>query len=146
MIERITITEKEILLCEYNAAQDSAQHHDKEAWSRFSIFSVIISGLFAILVSTVNNVNFLIKIALSFLGMILATMLILIHIHYSFLINHKYTVCKNIEKKLGMIGNHTNSPKSCFKEYFILIMILFIILWTIYLTSLFSTLRIFDHL
>ncbi len=126
----------EMQLCEYKAAQESAQHHDKEAWNRFSIVSVIMSGLLAILASTNNNVNVILKIAFSFFGIFLATLLIFFHLHYADIIGKKYAICKKIEDDLKMNGNHKDSPKSRFREYFILIMIFFIILWTLYLASL----------
>ncbi|MDP3699106.1 MAG: hypothetical protein Q8R47_05975 [Nanoarchaeota archaeon] len=123
---------------EYKAAQESAQHHDKGAWNRFYLLGGGMLILFGFLVKE-NEIQFIIKFALAIFGLIISFILIFIHDSYAKLIAHKYKVCKDIErdiKKVSVKGNHNGLRPTYFKNYFMILMICFILLWGIYLFSL----------
>jgi len=124
------------LLKEYQLAQESAQHHDKEAWSRFYIITSIMIIILGFLITRDNtkdnSIPFILKSLFSLFGIYLSLMLIFLHNHYSKIIGIKYGVCKKIEYKLGLIGNHRKCPEGKTKPFVILTLRIFIIIWLVY--------------
>ena len=95
--------EKDILLVEYQKAQDSAEHHDNLVWT---ISSIILSGM---LVLIGFSLNFLsdptfksLILPIVILGILLTIFLWILQSDFRSIRIQKYERCKKIEEKLGM--------------------------------------------
>jgi hypothetical protein len=93
----------EILLAEYQKAQDSAEHHDKLLWS---VVGLILSGMTGLVAFAVTRpeaqLSFLVRLLLPFLGVAFAILLMLFVRSFAAIRNFKYERCKGIEKELVM--------------------------------------------
>jgi len=94
---------KDILLVEYQKAQDSAEHHDKLVWTTTSI---ILSGMLILIGFILENLFKTPRIPILFftgiLGISLAIFLIVLQKGFREIKRQKYNRCKEIEQELGM--------------------------------------------
>ena len=124
----------EILLIEYQKAQDSAEHHDKLVWTVSSIF---FAGLTALLGFIVKDYSIIIHEPIILLVSIIA--LIMIYSLYVFISslrmfkNVSYKRCRIIERKLGMeqhlrkakeVGKQTRMMWILLASYFIMFILI----------------------
>lgn len=99
------IEDKEILLKEYEKAQDSAEHHDKLLWTVTSIIFAALSVLFGFIIKYLTEVKYeLITILASFFGLVLCIALWIFIENFRYYKNISYYRCNIIEIKLRM--NH----------------------------------------
>lgn len=130
---------EKILLEEYKAAQDSAQHHDNLVWTATSILWTANVILFGTVLTAINTISDSINkdnlkglpIALSLLGLVLCLSVRKFAKQFNEIMCEKYNRCKDIEKKLKVMRQHTSLPyapgeqKKIYKS----IMSIFIALW-----------------
>ena len=120
---------KDILLIEeYKAAQESAQHHDREAWQRFYWLTLLIIILAGYLLQ--NEFKNSLRLLIILIGCYLSIQLFFINEYYSNIILHKYSICKNIEEDWNMCGNHKGLEKSnwrfkCAIHFFVILLLVF---------------------
>ena len=119
------------LLVEYQAAQDSAQHHDSLVWS---INSVVWAGSLVLLGFILDHATEpglkLILLILSVLGVLLSVKVWIYTHQLGALKKHKYDRCKEIERELGL-RQHTTVHWASGRQKFLynIVMLLFIIVW-----------------
>ena len=98
---------RQILLVEYQAAQDSAQFHDGLIWTVSSIMwggSLVLLGFMVAAEHGPGNANLAVVIAL--LGLLLNVSVWVISWQLRKIKNHKYKRCKAIEKELPPLEQH----------------------------------------
>jgi len=98
------------LRVEYQAAQDSAQHHDNLVWSVTSVMwgaSLILMG-FILAALKDTSVRHLVTV-LSLLGIALTICVWVFALQFNSVKRHKYARCKEIEQILHM-SQHTTVP------------------------------------
>ncbi len=98
---------RQILLVEYQAAQDSAQFHDGLIWTVSSIMwggSLVLLGFMVAAEHGPGNANLAVVIAL--LGLLLNVSVWVISRQLRKIKNHKYKRCKAIEKELPPLEQH----------------------------------------
>jgi len=121
------------LLVEYQAAQDSAQHHDTLIWSITSVVwgaSLLMLGF--LLGQTSNPSLKYIVVLLSALGILLNVMVWKYTYQLAKVKIHKYTRCKTIEEQLGLQQHSTlQYPTGRYKKWYSIVMVLFIIVWIV---------------
>jgi hypothetical protein len=124
--------DKEILLVEYQKAQDSAQHHASMSWTATSIIwaaSLVLIGF------VYNNLtDSKLALLLTFicvLGTLLIIIVNLMVISLEKTMKSKYRRCKEIEKVLAM-KQHTEIESSgiSFRVFYNIITLLFIAVWS----------------
>lgn len=121
------------LLVEYQAAQDSAQHHDTLIWLINSVIwsaSLILLGL--LLKSSPDRSMILIVSIVSLLGIFLVIKVWIYTFQLAELKRKKYERCKEIEKRLGFTQHTSVVWKSGMQRVlYSIVMILFIVIWLI---------------
>ena len=124
-----------ILLSEYQKAQDSAEHHDNLVWT---VSSIIIAGMLVLIGLSLDNLanqslRFLIS-SIAIFGIILSIFLWKFKYSFKIIKNQKYARCKEIEKNLEM-KQHRESKYSerVQTKFYRIILILFILIWIIIL-------------
>ncbi len=126
---------KDILLMEYQTAQESAQHHDNLVWTTTAIIWSATLILFGFVIDNLNNPNN--RIILTFLS-VLGIFLIITVFGFVLQLNsvkrQKYNRCKTIEEILDM-HQHRDLKYSTGLQRFVyrIITSLFIIAWLIVL-------------
>jgi hypothetical protein len=100
--------ERQILLTEYQPAQNSAQHHDNLQWSSMSIMTTAIIVLLGFAFSQIDHSpnNFFVALA-SEIGIILILITGLLVKMSNRAKKEKYDRCKKIEEQLGMKQHST---------------------------------------
>jgi hypothetical protein len=94
---------KEVLLAEYDKAQDSAQHHDNAVWSVTNVTWAAMMVLLGFVISNIEKAELRIIITLSsVLGLLLVCFQWENHRVCRNVKLQKYRRCKEIEKELGM--------------------------------------------
>ncbi len=119
------------LLAEYQAAQDSAQHHDNLAWSITSVMwggSLVLMGF---ILQAINDRS--LRVALSVLcvlGIALAVGVWLFATRVASVKRDKYERCQKIEKLLGL-EQHSKLryPKGFGRTVYGFLMSLFLVAW-----------------
>jgi VanZ family protein len=123
----------DFLLIEYQAAQDSAQHHDTLIWSITSVVWGASLLMLVFLLGQTPNPSFKYIVAfLSVLGILLNIMVWKYTYQLSKVKIHKYDRCKAIEKQLGLKQHTTlQYPAGRYKKWYSIVMVLFILLWIV---------------
>ena len=126
-----TVPCKDTLLVEYQAAQDSAQHHDNLLWS---VTSVIWGGSLVLMGFTLGGlgddaVRPVVTI-LSFLGIALTICVSIFSFQLNAVKRHKYARCRAIEAVLNM-QQHTTTrwPVGLQRILYSILMLFFLIAW-----------------
>jgi hypothetical protein len=119
------------LLVEYQAAQNSAQHHDTLIWSINSVVwsaSLILLGLL-LKSSPDRNMIFIVSL-ISLLGIFLIIKVWIYTSQLAELKRQKYDRCKEIEQRFGF-KQHTTVIWKSGRQWFLysVVMIFFIIIW-----------------
>jgi hypothetical protein len=123
---------QEVLLAEYQAAQSSAEHHDRLVWT---VSSIMWGGSLALMGIILKNPTTdlwggISKIFLCFLGYRLARFVMDCQGEFRHLKNQKYRRCVEIEEVLGMEHHRANKWKEGTQTTaYNKIMWLFIIAW-----------------
>jgi hypothetical protein len=127
--------DKEVLLVEYQAAQESAQHHDNLVWTVTAIIWGGMLVLFGFVLGNLDNVNLrLILTLLSILGIALTIAVWGFALQLNSVKRQKYQRCKTIETLLGMLQHRELKYFSGLQRIvYGIITILFIIAWLIVL-------------
>jgi hypothetical protein len=112
--DRDSATPRDVLLVEYQKAQDSAEHHDDLVWSITALNWVGSAVLMGFVLSglTDSHPSWGHKIALlsiAFVGFGLSVCVWRWARQVGAMRNHKYGRCKEIEQSLGM-RQHTEAP------------------------------------
>ena len=115
--EKLSKEEIEILLVEYQKAQDSAEHHDTLLWT--------VSGL-VLVALTIFFQSITKDVLASVLGLILLFALWVFANSFRYYKNISYNRCKDIEKTLGM-NHHITKMNFCISQWniFLTLLILF---------------------
>lgn len=127
--------DKDTLLVEYQAAQESAQHHDNLFWTTTTIIWGVTLILFGFVIDNLNNPNNrIILIFLSILGIFLMITVFVFVLQFNSIKRQKYDRCKTIEKILDM---HQHRDLKYYtgvqRVVYGIITIFFIIAWSIIL-------------
>lgn len=123
--------DKEVLLVEYQAAQESAQHHDNLIWTVTAIIWGGMLVLFGFVLGNLANANLqLILTLLSIIGLVLTIAVLVFVLQFNLVMRQKYQRCKTIEKLLGM-GQHSELKYSSGLQKIIynIITVFFVIAW-----------------
>jgi hypothetical protein len=121
----------EVLLVEYQAAQESAQHHDNLIWTVTTILWSATLVLFGFVLGSLDKPNLRpILIFLSILGIILTIAVWGFALQFNSVKRQKYNRCKTIERLLGM-RQHRELKFSAGWQRIIygIVTMLFIIVW-----------------
>lgn len=122
---------KEVLLLEYQAAQESAQHHDNLVWTVTALIWGGMLVLFGFVLGNLDNASLrLILILLSIIGIVLTIAVLVFTLQYNSVTRQKYQRCKTIELLLGM-RQHTELKYTpgLQKIIYNIITVLFVIAW-----------------
>jgi hypothetical protein len=121
------------LLVEYQAAQDSAQHHDNLIWSITSVVwgaSLLMLGF--LLGRTSDPSSKPIVLLLSVLGIFLNVKVWIYTYQLASVKIQKYERCKAIERQLGLQQHSTlRYPAGRQKVLYSIVMVLFILVWVV---------------
>lgn len=122
---------KEVLLVEYQAAQESAQHHDNLVWTVTALIWGGMLVLFGFVLGNLDNVSLrLILILLSIIGITLTIAVLVFMLQFNSVMRQKYQRCKTIELLLGMRQhNELKYTPGLQKIIYKIITILFVIAW-----------------
>lgn len=91
------------LLCEYQAAQDSAHHHDSLLWTTVSVVGGAMLVLLGFVLDDPKEMEGQpVFVAVGLLGIVLVVTLVVLVVQFNGLMNLKYTRCKELEEELGM--------------------------------------------
>ena len=122
---------KEVLLVEYQAAQESAQHHDNLVWTVTALIWGGMLVLFGFVLGNLDNSSLrLILILLSIIGVALTIAVLVFTLQYNSVTRQKYQRCKTIELLLGMRQhNELKYTRGLQKIIYSIITILFVIAW-----------------
>ena len=125
--------DKEVLLVEYQAAQESAQHHDNLIWTVTALIWGGMLVLFGFILGNLDNANLrFILILLSIIGIALTIAVLVFTLQYNSVTRQKYQRCKTIELLLGMRQhNELKYTPGLQKIIYNIITILLIIAWLI---------------
>ena len=125
--------DKEVLLVEYQAAQESAQHHDNLVWTVTALIWGGMLVLFGFILGNLDNASLrLILILLSIIGIALTIAVLVFTLQYNSVTRQKYQRCKTIELLLGMRQhNELKYTPRLQKIIYTIITILFVIAWFI---------------
>ncbi len=125
--------DKEVLLVEYQAAQESAQHHDNLVWTVTALIWGGMLVLFGFILGNLDNASLrLILILLSIIGTALTIAVLVFTLQYNSVTRQKYQRCKTIELLLGMRQhNELKYTPGLQKIIYNIITILFVIAWFI---------------
>jgi len=132
--------DKEVLLVEYQAAQDSAQHHDSLVWTVTTILWGGTLALFGFVLGNIDKPNLrLILTFLSILGIAVTIAVWGFALQLNSVKRQKYRRCKEIEKLLGM-HHHQELKYATGLQRIIygIVTMLFIIVWLIVLWMVWS--------
>ena len=127
--------DNDILLVEYQSAQESAQHHDNLVWT---VTSIIWGGMLVLLGLVLGNLDNsklrLILFSLSILGIVLTIAVWIFALQLNSVKRQKYQRCKDLEKLLHMF-QHTELKYCSGLQRIIygIVTILFIIAWIVVL-------------
>jgi len=123
--------DKEVLLVEYQAAQESAQHHDNLIWTVTALIWGGMLVLFGFILGNLDNTSLrLILILLSIIGIALTIAVLVFTLQYNSVTRQKYQRCKTIELLLGMRQhNELKYTPGLQKIIYNIISILFVIAW-----------------
>ena len=123
--------DKEVLLVEYQAAQESAQHHDNLVWTVTALIWGGMLVLFGFILGNLDNTSLrLILILLSIIGIALTIAVLVFTFQYNSVMRQKYQRCKTIELLLGMRQhNELKYTPGLQKIIYNIISILFVIAW-----------------
>jgi hypothetical protein len=127
----------EDLRVEYQAAQDSAQHHDNISWT---VTSIIWGGSLVLLGFTLDHLNEPslrpVITVLCVLGISLNTFSWRIFYQFNYLKRQKYNRCKEIEKILYMKQhNSTEWPSGSLRILYHILVWMFVIAWLLVLLT-----------
>jgi len=124
---------KEVLLVEYQAAQESAQHHDNLVWTLTALIWGGMLVLFGFVLGNLDNASLrLILILLSIIGIALTIAVLVFTLQYNSVMRQKYQRCKTIELLLGMQQHsELKYTPGLQKIIYNIITILFVIAWFI---------------
>lgn len=114
--QKISDKEREILLIEYQKAQDSAEHHDTLLWT---VSGIVFAALTAFFQSIATN------IWASLLGIVLLFALWIFNRSFRYYKQKSYERCKEIEKILGM-KHHLMKERFCIGQWEILLFLLIV--------------------
>jgi hypothetical protein len=120
---------QEVLLAEYQAAQSSAEHHDRLVWTATSIIwggSLVLMGF--ILKNPLKGWWGFVQFLLCFIGILLTDFACFAQLDFRDKKNQKYDRCKEIEKILGM-EQHLKTKTGFQTDIYGLIMNLFLLAW-----------------
>ena len=125
--------DKEILLVEYQATQDSAQFHDGLVWTVTNILWAADLVIFSFILTQLDKSNN--KLLLTLLSSLGIALVIYSHIASSLLANiklQKYKRCQDIEANLGMLQHRAIVyPKNRQHKVYQWLTLLFILIWII---------------
>ena len=123
--------DKEALLVEYQAAQESAQHHDNLVWTVTALIWGGMLVLFGFVLGNLDNVNLrFILILLSIIGVALTIVALVFTLQYNSVMRQKYQRCKTIERLFGMRQhNDLKYSSKVQKIIYKIITVLFLIAW-----------------
>jgi hypothetical protein len=122
---------RDILLCEYQAAQDSAQHHDGLVWSITSILWASSLVLMGFVLSAIGQPE--LRAAITLVGFV-AVLLIFVLWGFARQLRsvkvQKYRRCIALERQLGM-EQHSHLEYSAGSQtaWYTVIMIAFVLIW-----------------
>jgi hypothetical protein len=123
--------DRDVLLVEYQAAQESAQHHDNLVWTVTAIIWGGMLVLFGFVLGNLDNVNLrLILTLLSILGIALTIAVWGFALQLNSVKRQKYRRCKQIEELLDM-HHHRELKYAAASQRIVYgtVTILFIIVW-----------------
>jgi hypothetical protein len=129
---------KDALLVEYQAAQDSAEHHDNLVWT---VTSTMWGASLILLGFTFGQIGKpglgALIIIISFLGISLSVFVWIFALQLNNLKRQKYERCRELEEELGLLQhtNHSKHPRGSQRYLYAVIMALFIAAWCIVLWS-----------
>jgi hypothetical protein len=131
--QEIDNSDRKNFLVEYEAAQDSAQHHDNLVWPATSAMwgaSLILVG-FVLGNLSHENLRPLITV-LGVLGITLCVTVWIFARQYASIRNQKYARCKELEKIFGF-NQHSNLRHRRGSQRFLygLVMVFFILTWVL---------------
>jgi len=127
-----------VLLTEYEAAQQSAQHHDTLVWTVSSIMWTANLLIMGFIINNIKNASLLlVVIFLYILGIATISGVWLFMCQFNKLKRQKYERCKTIEETIEAefevkMEQHRGVkwPEGCQRIFYSALMILFIVAWT----------------
>ena len=134
------ILDKEVLLVEYQSAQESAQHHDNLVWTVTSIIWGGMLVLFGFVLGNLDKANLRhVLTLLSILGIVLTIAVWGFALQLGDVRRQKYIRCKTIEELFGMCQHRElKYAKGSQGLVYGIVMMLFIIVWLIVLLMVWS--------
>ena len=129
------------LLVEYQAAQDSAQHHDNLVWTTTGIIWGAGLVLIGFVIQNMNDPRLeLSVIVVSVLAILLLVYLWVMALQLGAVRNQKYARCKEIEKKLRL-EQHSKLRYSnrVGRIFYGIVMVVFIAAWAVILATMLFT-------
>lgn len=122
------------LLVEYQAAQDSAQHHDNQIWSASSVIwtgNLVLLGLvFSSALASTNPLPLMPVIGLGSLALSLNVLVLVAALQSNWVKRQKYERCKKIEEMFDLhqhIDLHYRPGVQTF--LYVAVMVLFLVAW-----------------
>lgn len=126
-------------LVEYQAAQDSAQHHDDQIWSATGVIWASNLILLGFILSSLSQPGVLpLVIVLGLLGLVLNTFLLIASLQYTSVKNQKYKRCRELEEVFDFHQHRDLRYRQRTQTYlYVGVMLLFFAAWiTVLLTAL----------
>jgi hypothetical protein len=127
----------DVLLVEYQAAQDSAQHHDNLVWTTTGIIwgsSLVLLGF--VLANLTTSPLKLVITALSALGLLLCAFVWTAAVQFGSVKSQKYNRCKEIEQLLGLKQHSELQYKSrAQRTLYAVTMSAFVVTWIVVLLT-----------
>jgi heme/copper-type cytochrome/quinol oxidase subunit 4 len=125
--------DKQALLFEYQAAQDSAQHHDSLLWNITGIIWGAELVLLGFIIQSIESFRSKpVVLISSFLAIVLIIFLFVTFLYLRNIRNFKYARCKEIEVILGLKQHRLlPHPKFIGTIMFYSVLLIFIVTWVI---------------
>lgn len=131
MADTSVIPERDSLLVEYQAAQDSAQHHDNQVWTTTGIIWGAGLVLIGFVVQILDKRELMpIIVFVSVLALFMLVHLWVMAFQFNYIKRQKYERCKEIEAILH-INQHTNLiyRAKIGRTLYSITMILYVFVW-----------------
>lgn len=125
------------LLVEYQAAQDSAHHHDNLVWTTTGIIWGAELVLIGFVVQSADDPGLKLPVAsVCLLAVFMLIYLWIMTLQFNSVKNQKYVRCKEIESLLSLEQHsRLHYPKKWGRFFYSLAMILFIVTWVAILVT-----------
>ena len=138
------INNENALLAEYQAAQDSAQHHENQIWSGTSVIwagNLILLGFILGNLSSPDHLPQVLVIVLSLLGLALNVFVWIVALQSNSIKRQKYERCREIEEVLDLHQHRDlRYRQNVQTRVYGIVMLLFFAAWIVVILTAFGAL------